>query len=501
VDLPADQSHIVSAEALNLPDRITAVDLFATLADPDLLLSQPVRRHGNDDDATPLNWGTQSLITESLDLPQTKRPALLLQDDDLDLDLSLDNDDLTLERGRHAATPLNNSRDEPTLLQDDDLQLDFGNDMQVGDISALPTTLGADNDIPMDGLELENTLDMGDLPAPAPERNILRETGSPFSELRASQEPDLEHSFRPNESTLYDQTDDIIVAAQRVKRRKIIQMDSQLELSTAVIKQQQLDHSKITKEPQFLPRDPLLLQLLQMQKNGGFVSSIFGDGRSMGWAPELRGVLSVDLIRSSGDLKRKRDSGVADLFSDEEEEQEKDGQEAEQEHADAEFDQQQDDGAVFPADEGNTLGDFGPGSPVGPNFDDTTMPLLHPADAGPVSTGTKHAVHLLRERFGPEGADSQSHRQKNSVLLQDLVPEKTASRRDATRMFFEVLVLATKDAVKVEQESKKGALGEPIRIRAKRGLYGAWAEAAESQPVGGTQDGAVETAPEVAAAA
>ena len=41
-------------------------------------------------------------------------------------------------------------------------------------------------------------------------------------------------------------------------------------------------------------------------------------------------------------------------------------------------------------------------------------------------------------------------------------------------MFFEVLVLATKDAVKVDQ--KEGDLGGPIRIRAKRGLWGAWAE-------------------------
>jgi cohesin complex subunit SCC1 len=478
VDLPADQAHIVSAEALTLPDRITANDLFAPLADPDLLFSQPIRRNGHDDDPTVLDWGTQSLITESLDLPQTKRPALLLQDDDLELDLG--DDDLALEVGRRAATPLDTTRDEPTLLQDDDLQLDFGNDMPLGDMSALPPV--GDTDIPMKDLALEDTLDMGDLPAPAPERSHNRASVSPLSELRPSQERELEQSFRPNETTLYDQTEDVVVAAQRVKRRKVIQMDSQLELSTATIKAQQLDHSKITREPQFLPRDPLLLQLLRMQKTGGFVNSIFGEGRSMGWAPELRGVLSIDLIRSSGELKRKRDSGVADLFSDEEEEERQDKTAAAEEEQ-----QPQDDGAVQGFNEDNTLGDLGPGSPF-PNFDDTTMPLLHPADAGPVSSGTKHAVHLLRERFGPEGADSQSHRQKNSVLLQELVPEKKSSRREATKMFFEVLVLATKDAIKVEQESKSGRIGEPIRIRAKRGLYGAWAEAGESQAV--TEGGA-----------
>ena len=40
-------------------------------------------------------------------------------------------------------------------------------------------------------------------------------------------------------------------------------------------------------------------------------------------------------------------------------------------------------------------------------------------------------------------------------------------------MFFELLVLGTKDAVKVEQES--GELGLPIRVRGKRGLWGDWA--------------------------
>ena len=40
-------------------------------------------------------------------------------------------------------------------------------------------------------------------------------------------------------------------------------------------------------------------------------------------------------------------------------------------------------------------------------------------------------------------------------------------------MFFELLVLGTKDAVKVEQEG--GELGLPIRVRGKRGLWGDWA--------------------------
>jgi cohesin complex subunit SCC1 len=48
------------------------------------------------------------------------------------------------------------------------------------------------------------------------------------------------------------------------------------------------------------------MALLNMQKSGGFVSSILGDGRSQGWAPELRGILSLEVI-SRPAQKRKRD--------------------------------------------------------------------------------------------------------------------------------------------------------------------------------------------------
>ena len=108
-------------------------------------------------------------------------------------------------------------------------------------------------------------------------------------------------------------------------------------------------------------------------------------------------------------------------------------------------------------------------------FDDTTIPLVHPADSGPISVGTQHAVHLLREVFGgAPDAESPASQNRKSVLLQELIPEATTSKADATKMFFETLVLATKDAIKVDQQSND--LGLPIRVRAKRGLWGSWAE-------------------------
>ena len=134
-------------------------------------------------------------------------------------------------------------------------------------------------------------------------------------------------------------------------------------------------------------------------------------------------------------------------------------------------------------------------SPVA-EFDTTVVPLLHPADSGPVSLGTKHAVHLLRERFPADCEHNESQRAKKSLVFQDMLPEATTSRKDATKMFFELLVLGTKDAIKVEQDSK--SLGLPIRVRGKRGLWGDWAELqsggeiATQQPLETVAEGAVE---------
>jgi cohesin complex subunit SCC1 len=81
-------------------------------------------------------------------------------------------------------------------------------------------------------------------------------------------------------------------------------------------------------------------------------------------------------------------------------------------------------------------------------------------------------VHVLRDIFGSEAA-TNAEKRKKAVVFQDLVPEQRTTKAEATKMFFECLVLATKDAIKVEQGA---GLGDPIKVRGKRGLWGAWAE-------------------------
>jgi cohesin complex subunit SCC1 len=490
VDLPADQSHAVNPATLTLPDVLTELDLLAPLPDPALLLGTGLDLSRDSLGNGVLDWGTQSLITDSIEQKSAAESRVLL-DDDLGLDLG--DDDFTgvmdVERGRDRVSSawLDDNAGDTTKLYDDDLGLDLDND-PLPDQHGADTTMGADiNMTDLPGLDLDDEFG-AELSAQTPRP---RDAASPLSGLRRSPGHELDTTFvDAHGNSLYEPPEEeSLHEAQRIKRRKVLEEDSNIEISAAQIHAQQNDRSKILKPFSFLPRDPMLLALMQMQKNGGFVSSILGDGRTHGWAPELRDVLSVEIIRRSGDLKRKRDSGVSDMYL-------SDGKEAP--------------GIEIPDDEPSTLGahnlgdasalsegmfeqlpsdgirrlsidddDRLPGSPgreMTPpdDFNDTTFPLLHPADAGPISQGTRHAVHLLRDHFGPESANSPSQRQKSSVMFQDLLPKETTSRSNATKMFFEVLVLATKDAVKVEQ--KADTLSGPIRLRAKRGLWGEWAE-------------------------
>lgn len=448
------------------------MDLLANLPDIALLLGEggAVGRLTGETDFT-LDWGTQNLIPDSSGKRDSEIPRAY-EDDDIGLDLGDDIDftsGLDIERGRdRALSPLGglDYLGETSKLHDDDLNLDFGGDDE-------PTnnfSMAEPADVEMTDLNL----DLGDDTVTA--ANRLRETASPLSEIRPSAERELGQAI--GDASLYEpEPESIHEAAQRIKRRKIIQLDSDLELKSSQIRDQQNDRSRTMKPASFLPRDPLLLALLTMQKNGGFVNSILGNGRTLGWAPELRDILSVEIVRRTGDLKRKRDSGVSDMYLEDVPEMEVPDDETSMlpnEDLDA-----LDMGGL--QEELPSMHDDAP-SPAN-DFDETTIPLLHPADAGPISQGTQQTLHILREQLGPEG-------EKKSAVFQDLLPERTTNRRDATKMFFDILVLATKDCVKVEQ--KLGTIGNPLRVRAKRGMWGAWAEQGADTQTADTQGGAEE---------
>jgi len=488
---------------------ITDLDLLAPMPDPSLLLSQTLGANLDFGNAAIPDWDNSQFLSGSIEQP--RMDLMDVEEDDLNIDYG-DNLDLptafddgtSIEMGRNHPLDLQRRASEEfgTDLKDmpeDDLGIDFGDDLT--EMPPAPEmNFNDDMDISMGGmaetdLAAEPSL-AADLPVrPAREESPLSELGEEDATRLAQEVADQNRSaFEPEQ----EQEEESVHQA-RAKRRRVIGQDAETMLSTATLREQQQNRDKILKPASFLPRDPLLMALINMQRSGGFVSSILGDGRSQGWAPELRGILSLEVV-SRPSQKRKRDSGVADLGTDEDEAAagaEKTPQ-LEYELDDPTLGDMggiggdntalggSDDFVQLPDDPIQQLDDMDDlNSPIADNFDDTTAPLIHPEESGPVSLGTKHAVHLLRDRFGPEAEESESERQKRSLVFQDMLPETRTLRADATKMFFEVLVLATKDAIKVEQPGSE--LGGPLRIRAKRGLWGQWAETAASGEISQTQ--------------
>ncbi|GAD99246.1 double-strand-break repair protein rad21 [Paecilomyces variotii No. 5] len=492
-DLPSTVS--MPPGGITLPDVLTESDLFMNL-DASLLLSQPLnleqdpKRPGSS-----MDFSSQLLPDSSGSQRYSQEPARLEDHTLVDLDLGEDDtsfgNDFSMELGRDAPAPRPVEEDlfsDTGKFNDIDLPLDLGED----DAPLDKMDLGAEgpHDNLDDFLRQDDAMDLdgegelrGQTATPAPPADEQRSERASLSPAPPSDDLERERPAGFGEEAPQEEQEEgeAVSHAQRAKRRKIMQLDQNKVLKPMEIKQQQQSHPKILKPVSFLPRDPVLLTLMNMQKNGDFVSSVLGDSIGRGWAPELRELLSFETVKKSGELKRKRDSGISDVDIEaanapalELGEEETIMPVPADEGIDMDTTLNQRSEIEFPAEGDHfhaSSDDEGMGQPLD-DFDDSTV---HPADSGPVSAGTKHAVHLLRDRFGGEPiTESPSKQKKASVVFQDLLPEKETSKADATKMFFEVLVLATKDAVKVEQKSD--TIGAPLRIRAKRALWGSWAE-------------------------
>jgi cohesin complex subunit SCC1 len=430
-----------------------------------------------------MDFGSQLFPDTGFQRSASQEPARLEDPPlDLELDLGLDDTatsllpDFSIEVGRDAPAP------RPV---EQDLFSDAG---KFNDVDDLPLDLGED-DAPLDKMDLggdglqdnllamDETMDFGgdDTVVPGGEdTRFENESEGGLSQMSDNKLNQLHEEIQRGEEEEEQDDESIIQHAQRAKRRKqlpTIGLDEEAEFrGSSYLRIQQEQLSGTLKPTSFLPRDPVLLTLMNMQQNGDFVSNVMGGGCGRGWAPEIRDLLSLDAVRKAGELKRKRDSGIADMDV---EAATAPALELGEEEAivavdegvglDSTLHQRSD--IEFPGEEEEQLrltDDEGIHQPLD-DFDDT----IEPVDSSLVSVGTKRAVHVLRDCLG----DAE---QKKAVRFQDLLPEKKASKADATKMFFEVLVLATKDAVQVEQRSN--TVGGPIKIRGKRSLWGSWAE-------------------------
>lgn len=491
-DLPAGQ--VSTTIDLNLPEQLTIDDLFPALDFSFPLTQQPnttqddQEMEDEDDWTSSLNPYTQDSSDRLVSGPSN----MPMNDDDLGLDLGedvgIEDTTISMQVGRGGATP---RPDEPTDLPqyEDDLGLDLGEDVGIHD-----TTIRAD-DVPMAGVEDEQLALPEDEEPAGREATAAREE-TPLSEADPNFMAEADRTFQLQQESVVEEE---VVAPQRQGRKfKPMVPDTDTVVHNSEIKTWEQDRSKILKSQ--TQEDPELAALLEMQKNGDFVNKAMRDAFGSAWAPEIQGLLSFDVVMRSG-RKRKRDSGIADVASEDEHSDKSPRLDRGQADEEAEIQDEAVDirgPSQSPARTASAVpeehvpiaeteeelaaavpGEDGEGIYLGEDggFDDTTMPLVHPADSGPISVGTQHAVHRLREVFG-DYEDSPATQSRKHITLQELIPEERTSREDATKMFFETLVLATKDCIKVDQEKQKAGenlLDLPIRIRAKRGLWGEWA--------------------------
>ncbi|EZF35013.1 hypothetical protein H101_01462, partial [Trichophyton interdigitale H6] len=282
-DLPTTAP--LPAGGITLPDVLTESDLFMNL-DPSILFTQPAQVENDPKrPASSLGWSSQ-LLPDST--PQTVRPVEkphLEDDTGLVLDLGEDEDiplghDTSIEVGREAPAPRPVGEDlfsDDNRLYDGDLNLDLGEDgAPLGkgpdaDITQdIDNAIHMDDDIPMGGIdgELGMPIEEDSTVIPPLTSDFTRDrSGSPLSSVRSSVVRDLDETFA-NEGAIRHH--------QRVKRRRVIMPDADTVLSSAQIKEQQEDRSKILISESILPRDPVLLSLMMMQKNGSFVSNVMG---------------------------------------------------------------------------------------------------------------------------------------------------------------------------------------------------------------------------------
>lgn len=509
--------------ALSVEDKIT--DPLMIELDPSLLDFGPMNPLNNMEIGRTeqiqvdwANWSSSQVFPASSSKKAPEQPR-----DDLDMDVELDldlgdDDEPSIEIGRKDTAPVRGVEDD--LINDDD-KFQGNGFMEDEPLTELP------DNIPMPTVEEDENMDMmimddpmEDVTVPviddlstAPPVTALPEldrgSESPLSSARSSVVRTFDETRLSDLQEQGEESDVSIQRQHKAKKRKILPVDVDTVMSQAQIQQMQADRSAILKPLELLSPSPLLLNLLRMQQDGSFVTDIMADGRSMNWAPELRGILSlekIDAARSSWESKRKADQNAANAKAKNidaetpqpdvpradtprhytpqiqipEDEDEIVHYDEEDQHFDREvdrFDEAHVNGddtvmheQIEPLDHESLID----------KFDETVAPLLYPTEQGSVSQGTRHAVHILRERFGSSDQSTQgSSSQKPQLRFQDLCAEATTTKADAARMFFEVLVLATKDAIKVEQA--EGPSGAPMKIRAKRGLWGAWAEYEEQR--------------------
>lgn len=436
VDLSTANVRSTHAQAQNLllADTITELDL--TLPPLDFNLDFDM-----DAPLSTANVARQQDITmDSLEYPRGGGGLSILAEEeedplaggvgDMDLDIGLD-DGPSVELGRRAVSEL---RDDPNQsLLDFDTTLDKLPQPGDADISAAPDFV------------------LEDIPEFQPDDLTL-----PMTPRASSLTRDPEQTPRPEDAA--DQTTPR-PAKQAPRKRKIVE-DAATEIPSRTVSLNLRDTSAIRKKQRFLNADPVMLSLQHKSTTGGFAVDVFGPPNLN---PSIRNLLAPDFLRRMAAirLKRKRDATLEPDAEDEVENAAKERRVGDESISEIQLDPLSEldlpemnlmpipeDDSLLPALETESVGAM-PASD-GPQYATLEPPMSDSIEAPQTqaetqtqvaSIDTKEAVQHIRETL--------EESRRSTVSFEGLAAG--TSRAAASELFFQVLLLATKDAIKVKQ--------------------------------------------------
>lgn len=447
VDMSTANVRSSHAQAQNLLLRDTIADMSELIDLPALDFDMTLDMSALSSTA---NVARQQDITmDSLEYPRHGGLSILDEEEDPlaggvgDMILDIGQDELTydgpsIELGRRAGSEL---LDDPELsLQDTNMTFDNVPQDDGKDISAAPEFI------------------LDDIPEFQPDEVILPTTP------RANPEP-LDPEATPLPEDGEQATPRPIKQAPR--KRKIAE-DVTTEIPSRTVSANLKDTSAIRKKQKFLSADPIMLNLQRKSLTGGFASDIF-EPRNLN--PAIRNLLAPELLRrmTAIRMKRKRDATVeADEVEQNATKERRIGDESttnfetdplpEFELPQMEFSTiREEDDSDLPALELENVGE-GPSA----REETTQYATLEPPQSDPIeapqtqmesqtqvaSINTKEAVQQIRDTLDASPT--------SNITFEGLAAGSTKAA--ASELFFQVLLLASKDAIKVTQTAPYEAI-------------------------------------------
>ncbi|KAK9355355.1 Rec8 like protein-domain-containing protein [Lipomyces doorenjongii] len=465
-------------QQLTLPNTITDLDLL--LPDPSIALGFNLNLDAPATQATVTGAHTSNV--KDITLPELQDSIELARGTDMDDELAnMGDDELILDTGEFlegetsADVPMTGDEGRYMAPIDEympDESIEIGRDAQVNsdmieDYGIEPIRdemsgheVAADDIEAQKSMRLVDDMELLDLPG-------LRQDDEPLTPMR---DVDLNRATRVSAEVEADEP----AKRTRAPIKRKLKIDTVTELKGAFIKDMQNNRTGIIKNYAMLPFARESVTMFNMYETTGVFDMIF---KPSNMHESLSKILSPELLREVNARKRKASpegpEGELDDVVSKKMLMEPTFHEDNEVimHDDEERYQVPIDEYVEPNDEEQVLLDLPFEGPLS-SKDNETSRVVTSDDVGLVEDGLDNEVQATQvvsdiSRHTKETAAilQQELSEKDTIDFQSLTVEST--RQQAVKLFFETLVLATKDAIEVDQKNPFGV----IEIKAMDALF------------------------------